>query len=81
MELYLISQNVNSDYDTYDSAVVSAENPEKARMVHPCYDTDWDGTEREIFPTWCDHKDVCVEHIGSTESTISESILASFNAG
>jgi len=35
MKLYLISQNVNNDYDTFDSAVVCAENEEKAKRVHP----------------------------------------------
>lgn len=33
MKLYLISQNVNNGYDTYDSAVVCAETEEEARMI------------------------------------------------
>lgn len=28
MKIYLISQSTNSDYDTYDSAVVAAETEE-----------------------------------------------------
>lgn len=35
MNLYLISQDKNSGYDTYDSAVVVAENEQGAREVHP----------------------------------------------
>lgn len=35
MNLYLISQDVNNDYDTYDSAVVAASNEEDARNIHP----------------------------------------------
>ena len=35
MNLYLISQNRNNGYDTYDSAVVAAESEEKARMIRP----------------------------------------------
>ena len=35
MNIYLISQDFNTGYDTYDSAVVVANNPEEARKVHP----------------------------------------------
>ncbi len=35
MNLYLISQNVNGDYDTYDSAVVAAPNEHYAKHMHP----------------------------------------------
>ena len=35
MNLYLISQNHNNDYDTYDSAVVVAESAESAKRMHP----------------------------------------------
>jgi len=35
MKIYLISQDVNCDYDTYDSAVVCAENEEYAKRIHP----------------------------------------------
>lgn len=35
MKLYKISQNINNGYDTYDSAVVCAENEDEARLIHP----------------------------------------------
>jgi hypothetical protein len=35
MKIYKISQNVNNDYDTYDSAIVYAETAEDARRIHP----------------------------------------------
>jgi hypothetical protein len=35
MNIYLISQDKNSDYDTYDSAVVAAESEQDAREIHP----------------------------------------------
>jgi len=35
MNLYLISQDVNDGYDTYDSAVVCSESESDARMMHP----------------------------------------------
>ena len=37
MNIYLISQKENNDYDTYDSAVVVAPNEEVARRIHPSY--------------------------------------------
>ncbi|MFA6125419.1 hypothetical protein [Sphingomonas sp.] len=35
MKLFLISQNQNYDYDTYDSAVVAAPDEETARLMNP----------------------------------------------
>ena len=35
LNLYLISQTVNDDYDTFDSAVVAARDDEDARSIHP----------------------------------------------
>jgi hypothetical protein len=50
MNLYLISQNANDDYDTYDSAVVAAKSESDARTINPCdsvthvADGQWMGT-------------------------------------
>jgi len=82
MNLYLISQDVNNDYDTYDSAVVAADNEEAARMFHPgLYEGfDWNGVGG--CGSWCDAKDVKVEFIGiAKHGTIRGCICASFNAG
>jgi hypothetical protein len=35
LNLYLISQNVNNDYDTFDSAVVAARDADDAKSIHP----------------------------------------------
>lgn len=35
MEIYLLEQDLNNEYDTYDSAVVIAENEDEARKIHP----------------------------------------------
>jgi len=35
MNLYLISQDVNDNYDTYDSAVVAAKSEGDARKISP----------------------------------------------
>jgi len=35
MNIYLLTQDVNNGYDTYDSVVVAAKSPEDAREIHP----------------------------------------------
>jgi inorganic pyrophosphatase/exopolyphosphatase len=35
MNIYLISQTENEDYDTYNSAVVYAPDEDTARNLHP----------------------------------------------
>ena len=35
MKLWLISQNENNNWDTYDSAVVAAETEDEARNIYP----------------------------------------------
>jgi len=35
MKIYLVSQDVNHNYDTYDSMVVVAKNEESAKRIHP----------------------------------------------
>lgn len=94
MKLYLVSQEVNDDYDTYDSFVVCAESPEKATYINPggfhvWKDNDWyfkysDGRlEREVDTSWCYPKDVQVKEIGEANDDIKqgEILCASFNAG
>jgi len=83
MKLYEISQSVNNNYDTYDSAIVAAESEDEARMINPdkMDDEDWDG-EVGSWSAWCAAKDVDVEYIGEAkEGTKKGLILASFNAG
>jgi len=35
MKLFLLQQNINDGWDTYDAAVVVAENEDEARKIHP----------------------------------------------
>ena len=35
MNLYLLSQDTDTNWDTYDSCVVSAETEEEAQLMHP----------------------------------------------
>jgi len=46
MNLYLIFQEKNDNYDSFDSAIVAARTKKEARMIHPNenkYDNNWDG--------------------------------------
>ncbi len=73
MYLYLISQDVNDNYDTYDSAVVAAENEEMARKASV-------GTIG-MYGTWVSPENVKVRLIGkAVKGTEPGVILASFNA-
>lgn len=81
LNLYLISQSVNCEYDTYDSAVVCAETEEKARLVNPDGSDDWDGKKESGYGDWCDARDVKVTLIGTAMPNIKGVVCASFNAG
>ena len=94
MNIYLVEQDVNNGYDTYDSFVVVAENEEIAKHTSPsslyvwkneewnfCYS---DGTcEPSSQLYWCLPSDVKVTLIGEADRNYTETtvLLASFNAG
>lgn len=85
MNIYLISQNENNGYDTYDSAVVAAKNEEQARNTNP---SDFNGTELmnwkdDIYGSWCSKPEkVKVTLLGTAvEGTPWSVLCASFNAG
>ena len=76
--LYLISQDINLGYDTFRSAVVCAEDEEKARRINPG-DPDNQGF---YSGTWAAPEYVTVEKIGIADEGQSEGvILAHFRAG
>jgi len=95
MKLYLISQNQNDDYDTYDSAVVAADNEILARATHPSEYKVWiegrvhfkysNGTiepESGSHDWASDLEAIKVEYLGEAkEGTEAGIVLASFNAG
>ena len=75
MKIWLVSQTVNSGYDTYDSMVVCAATSDEARHMKPspenCYSNLWAAPE-----------DVQVEYIGEANPNSEQRIIcASFNAG
>jgi hypothetical protein len=95
-KLWLISQAVNSGYDTYDSAVVCADTAKEAKRISPSEFDDWhdnawyftyaDGHKND-YPdggdTWAHPDKVKAELIGKADKSIlrGELVCASFNAG
>lgn len=80
LKLFLIKQDANRDYDTYDAAVVAAPNEEVARTMHPRDGrTNWEW----YSDTWCSTPEqVEVEYLGYARPGAKQGvILASFNAG
>jgi hypothetical protein len=80
MKLWLISQDTNNDYDTYDSAIVAAHSEDEAKAIHP-----GGGPQRwnDNYPCWAKTPDeVKAEFIGIAHGTVEPGVvLASFNAG
>ncbi len=80
MNLYLLSQDENTDYDTYDSVVVAAKDENEARLIHP----DGDNAEWGCrYPAWASSPEkVTVTKIGKASDDVQLGVvLASFNAG
>jgi hypothetical protein len=83
MNIYVISQSDNNDYDTYDSAVVAAVSEDEARKINPCqYEkAGWWDVDQSSW-TKKGLAGVKVELIGvAKEGTEPGVVLASFNAG
>lgn len=89
MFLYLISSDEQTDYDTYDSAIVVANDENEARTMHPDGRSRWidgkwmnNGLSFEFHSSWLKYEDVKVVLIGVADPkyTEPEVILASYNA-
>ena len=92
--IYKLSQDTNNGYDTYDSAIVVADNEEDAKMIAPdehhimLDNHKWFhkyGTGDLVssdYDEWADYKDIKVELIGVADDRTEKGlILGSFNAG
>ena len=53
MKIFLISQGENEGYDTYDSAVVYAEDEEAAKRTTPAGDFYAYNEKLGVFHWWC----------------------------
>jgi len=80
MKLWRIYQDVNSGYDTYDSAVVVAADQESARAIHPNSVSGWGAH----YSSWADRPDqvgaICIGE-AAENLEVGTVVLASFNAG
>jgi hypothetical protein len=83
LKLYKISQNINNDYDTYDSAVVCAKSKNDAKTIHPGKGSYKVGIDKlNNYDSWCLQKDVHVEYLGVAQSKVKRGVIcSSFNAG
>ena len=83
MNLYLIWQYENDDYDTYDSAVVCAPDESTARGMDPGGENGEPFVFGRPFSTWCSSLEhVNVQRIGKAADGIPLGVVcASFNAG
>lgn len=95
MNIYLLEQSVNRDYDVFRECVVYAPTEHAARLMHPCeyityehdgtgwVDIDFLGTDYHRYDnTWANPEDVKVTYLGSNpEVTESKVICSDFNAG
>jgi hypothetical protein len=78
MKLWLISQDVNRGYDTYDSAVVAAMTEREALQTHPS-----GGEWNNWGDCWANNPEqVTASFVGdAAPGTLAGVVLASFNAG
>lgn len=89
MKLFLIMQEENTGYDTFDSAVVAASDEIEATKTHPEDGSIFKKDKNEgawnrpgYSGTWCKHPDaVTVRYLGVAAKGITGIICASFNAG
>jgi len=84
MKIYLITQNEQNGYDTYDSAVVCAENEEEARGIHPGpWVENGEPWPQYYYRTWASNPDVVVvKYLGEAIEGMEKGVVvASFNAG
>lgn len=90
MNLYLLRQDENNNYDSFDSAIIAAESEEEAKLFHPSgsrwdqESPEWDSGKPDNWKyEWASSPDnVEVLLIGTAvEGTKAGVILASYNAG
>lgn len=83
MKLWLISQTKNQGYNSFDSAIVAAENEDAARNTHPlCGGSFEDPYHIDMWVSSHDLDHVSVKYIGeASPEVVAGVILASFNAG
>lgn len=77
MKLFLVRQEINDDYDTYDSIIVAAKDEFDAQEIKPL------DAEDNNYGSWVKSvDDLIVTEIGTAKKGTQRGIiLESFNAG
>lgn len=86
MNIYLITQTENTDYDTYNSAVVIAKDEKSAKNIHPDGNVLKNSESNEGYwrvNAWTTPENVTVQLVGVANKLHKENtvVCASFNAG
>jgi len=84
MKIYLISQEENNSYDTYDSAVVIAPDESYAIDMDPSSGDkiDWLKEAKRSWTSWATNRDsVSVTYLGESAKDEIMVVCASYNAG
>lgn len=85
MNLYKISQTINQNWDTFDSAVVIAKSADEACKIIPSFDGGVG--ENGDYVCWSRPENVKVELIGVVDGDYlvnmhgKVNVISSFNAG
>lgn len=80
MKLYLISQTENTGYDTYRAAVVAADSPAQARLMHP--DGSGQPVKIDRHASWVDDPAlVTVVEIGTAAKGVGRGVICADFAG
>lgn len=79
MKLYLVSQSVNNDYDTYDSFVICCNSEDEAKQSHPSGRI----VGKLRFSDWPNEQEsINVKYLGEADPDLPAGIVcSSFNAG
>jgi hypothetical protein len=91
MKLFKVSQDINDNWDTYDSIIVCADNKQEARDMHPYYnheggyykDGRWDkktdpdclNLDNGVWVHWENRDKLVVEYIGESTPGIPKGVV------
>lgn len=84
-KIFLVKQDYNDDYDTYDSFVIACDDADQAKNTNPYgvvfkHNLEWDYDF--VGSTWVHPDNVSVELVGITDLYSENTIIcSSFNAG
>jgi len=83
MKLYLLSQGVNTGYDSYESCVVCARNEKEAKTISPSPSINQWPSGHNSYGTWTDDvSKITAVEIGTAKRGMKKGVIcSSFNAG